>query len=175
MVTTIQIEEKENHPQYAGFWIRFGAWVIDSIILGIPLLFFSNIIFALFINSMEFPDELLTDPASIHALSDAEVLSLIGPIMIAFFGTIAVCMFISLFYYALLHASKWQATIGKKLLGLRVEDMKGNRISFWRSLGRYIVSSLLSGILLIGFILAAFTEKKQALHDLIVGSVVVKK
>lgn len=40
MVTTIQIEEKENHPQYAGFWIRFGAWAIDSIILGIPLLFF---------------------------------------------------------------------------------------------------------------------------------------
>ncbi|MEM5593714.1 RDD family protein [Niallia circulans] len=74
----------------------------------------------------------------------------------------------------MLHSSKWQATIGKKLLGLKVEDLKGNKLSFWRSLGRYIVSSLLSGILLIGFILAAFTEKKQALHDLIVGSIVVK-
>jgi uncharacterized RDD family membrane protein YckC len=175
MVTTIQIEEKENHPQYAGFWIRFGAWAIDSIILGIPLLFFSNIIFALFISSMEIPDELLMDPASINALSDSEILSLLGSLMTAFLGTMAVCIFISLFYYSLLHSSKWQATIGKKLLGLKVEDLKGNKLSFWRSLGRYIVSSLLSGILLIGFILAAFTEKKQALHDLIVGSIVVKK
>lgn len=84
MVTTIQIEEKENHPQYAGFWIRFGAWAIDSIILGIPLLFFSNIIFALFISSMEIPNELLLDPASINALSDSEILSLLGSIMTAF-------------------------------------------------------------------------------------------
>lgn len=49
MVTTIQID-KEEQPQYAGFWIRFGAWVIDSIIVGIPLLILSNVIFALFVN-----------------------------------------------------------------------------------------------------------------------------
>lgn len=174
MVTTIQIENNEQ-PQYAGFWIRFGAWVIDSIIVGIPLLILSNVIFALFVNSMEIPEELLIDPASIETLSDAEILSIIGPMMVAFFGTMAVCLLFSLFYYALLHSSKWQATIGKKLLGLMVTDKNGNRLSFWRSLGRYVVSSLLSGILLIGFILAAFTEKKQALHDLIVGSLVVKK
>lgn len=174
MVTTIQIDKNEQ-PQYAGFWIRFGAWVIDSIIVGIPLLVLSNIIFALFVNSMEIPEELLIDPARIETLSDAEILSIIGPMMVAFFGTMAVCLLFSLFYYSLLHSSKWQATIGKKLLGLKVTDKNGNRLSFWRSLGRYIVSSLLSGILLIGFILAAFTEKKQALHDLIVGSFVVKK
>lgn len=110
---------------------------------------------------MEIPDELLMDPASINALSDSEILSLLGSLMTAFLGTMAVCMFISLFYYSLLHSSKWQATIGKKLLGLKVEDLKGNKLSFWRSLGRYIVSSLLSGILLIGFILAAFTEKNK--------------
>lgn len=175
MVTTIQIEENEKHPQYAGFWIRFGAWAIDSIILGIPLLILSNVIFALFGNSMEVPEELLIDPTSIDTLSDAEILSIAGPMMLAFFGTMIVCMIFSLFYYTLFHASKWQATIGKKLLGLKVTDKNGKRLSFWRSLGRYLVSSLLSSILLIGFILAAFTEKKQALHDLIVGSVVIKK
>jgi len=174
MVTTIHIEKNEQ-PEYAGFWIRFGAWVIDSIIIGIPLLILSNVIFALFVNSMEIPEELLMDPASVDTLSDAEMLSIIGPMMAAFFGTMGICLLISLFYYSLLHSSKWQATIGKKLLGLKVTDKNGNRLSFWRSLGRYVVSSLLSGILLIGFILAAFTEKKQALHDLIVGSLVVRK
>ena len=89
MVTTIQIE-KNDQPQYAGFWIRFGAWVIDSIIVGIPLLILSNVIFALFVNSMDIPEELLIDPASVETLSDVEILSIIGPMMVAFFGTVAV-------------------------------------------------------------------------------------
>ena len=78
-------------------------------------------------------------------------------------------------YFAGLHASKWQGTIGKKILGLKVTDLKGNRISFWRAFGRYLAMSFLSGILLIGYIMAAFTEKKQGLHDLIAGTLVVKK
>uniref|UniRef100_UPI0013C2DACA RDD family protein n=1 Tax=Klebsiella pneumoniae TaxID=573 RepID=UPI0013C2DACA len=97
----------------------------------------------------------------------------------SYLGAIAVIILVSLIaavaYFAGMHASKWQATVGKKLLGLKVTDLHGNRITFWRALGRYLAMSFLSGILLIGYIIAAFTEKKQSLHDLIASTIVIKK
>lgn len=67
------------------------------------------------------------------------------------------------------------ATIGKKALGIKVVDLYGNRLSFWRSLGRYFAMILSYLSLFIGFILAGFTTKKQALHDMASGTLVVKE
>lgn len=77
-------------------------------------------------------------------------------------------------YDALLTSSTWQATVGKKLLKLKVTDMEGNKISFGRATGRFF-GKLLSGMMCnIGYIMAAFTERKQALHDMIAGTLVWK-
>ncbi len=78
-------------------------------------------------------------------------------------------------YFALLESSSSQATLGKTALGMKVTDLSGNRISFGRATGRYfgkIISSLILGI---GFIMIAFTAKKQGLHDMLAGTLIVKK
>lgn len=77
-------------------------------------------------------------------------------------------------YFAIMESSERMATIGKSVLGLRVTDMQGRRIGFGQATGRYF-GKILSGItFLIGYIMAAFTEKKQALHDLIANTLVVR-
>ncbi len=77
-------------------------------------------------------------------------------------------------YYALMESSKWQATVGKMALGLRVTEDSGAPLSFGRASGRFF-AKYLSAIALIGFIMIAFTQKKQGLHDMIAGSVVVEQ
>jgi uncharacterized RDD family membrane protein YckC len=77
-------------------------------------------------------------------------------------------------YEALLTSSSWQGTIGKRLLSLRVTDLEGNRISFARATGRYFGKFLSRMIMNIGFIMVAFTERKQGLHDLLAGTLVMK-
>lgn len=78
-------------------------------------------------------------------------------------------------YYALMESSEKQATVGKLAMGIKVTDMQGNRLSFGQATGRHF-AKIISGLtLLIGYIMAGFTEKKQALHDIIVNCLVVKK
>ncbi len=78
-------------------------------------------------------------------------------------------------YYALFESSSKQATLGKMALGIVVTDIDGNRISFGRANARFW-SKIISGMILgIGFLMAAFTEKKQGLHDMIAGTLVIKK
>lgn len=76
-------------------------------------------------------------------------------------------------YFIAMEASPWQATLGKRLLGIRVTDMDGGRISGWRAAGRHFAKLISAFVLLIGFFMAAFTEKKQGLHDMIAGCLVV--
>jgi uncharacterized RDD family membrane protein YckC len=75
----------------------------------------------------------------------------------------------------LLESSSWQATLGKKALGLVVTTVGGEPISFGRALGRNLAKLLSSLILMIGFLMAGFTAKKQALHDLLADCLVVRK
>jgi len=85
-----------------------------------------------------------------------------------------VFLFGPILYFVALHASARQATYGKALVGLKVADNGGNRISFVRSLGREL-SKIISAIpLMVGFLLAAFTARKQALHDMVTSTVVVR-
>ena len=81
---------------------------------------------------------------------------------------------IGLAYYAGMESSVRQATTGKGILGLRVTDLDGNRITFLRAAIRDLAKIISAFILLIGFIMVAFTERKQGLHDMIAGTLVVK-
>jgi uncharacterized RDD family membrane protein YckC len=151
---------------YAGFWLRFVAHIIDSLLLGvvvmaiiIPLGLLSGL--SGFIRSIR-PNE-PPDPALIMAFVSSMALlaglSILG----------------SWLYNAYFESSEWQGTLGKKALNLIVTDMDGNRISFGRASGRFF-AKIISGLipLGIGYILAGFTEKKQALHDMIASCLVLR-
>jgi uncharacterized RDD family membrane protein YckC len=78
-------------------------------------------------------------------------------------------------YYSLMESSPWQATLGKRALGLQVTDLHGNRISFGRATGRYF-AKIVSGLTLsIGYLMAGFTRRKQALHDIISECLVIRR
>ncbi len=133
---------------YAGFWLRLVAWIIDMIVLtggGFVL----GIILGLIV-------------PEIAELESEGLWNVIG-------------VFFSWIYYASMESSTKQATLGKMALGIKVTDLNQKRISFGRASGRFF-SKILSGLILgIGFIMIAFTEKKQGLHDSISGCLVVKK
>lgn len=78
-------------------------------------------------------------------------------------------------YAAALESSAHQATLGKMALGLKVTDLKGKRITFLRATGRHFAKYLSAAILCIGFLMIAFTKKKQGLHDILAETLVVKK
>jgi uncharacterized RDD family membrane protein YckC len=78
-------------------------------------------------------------------------------------------------YFAMMESSNKMATLGKMAIGIKVTDLNGNRISFGRATGRYFAKILSGMILMIGYIMAGFTEKKQALHDMIASCLVVMK
>jgi uncharacterized RDD family membrane protein YckC len=78
-------------------------------------------------------------------------------------------------YEAWLTSSEWQATLGKRALGIAVTGVDGSRISFARATGRYFAKWISAFIFGIGYIMAAFTERKQALHDMIADTLVIKR
>ena len=78
-------------------------------------------------------------------------------------------------YYALMESSKHQGTLGKLALGIKVTDMDGQPISFGRASGRHFAKIISSIILGIGFLMVAFTEKKQGLHDIMASCLVVNR
>ena len=78
-------------------------------------------------------------------------------------------------YFAYFESSESQATVGKMALGIQVTDVNGQRVSFGKALGRNLGKIISALIIYIGYIMAAFTEKKQALHDIMAGTLVVKK
>ena len=76
-------------------------------------------------------------------------------------------------YYAGLESSTHQATLGKRALGIKVTDNDGRRLSFGHALGRWFAASLSYLTFYVGFLMAAFTERKRALHDIVAGTLVV--
>ena len=141
---------------YAGFWKRFGAYIIDEIILStvglIVLLVFGGMIGAWM---------------GISGIDE----DIIGPVVVI--NLIALDTVLNWLYFTLLECSSRRATPGKMALGIAVTDMYGRRISFMRANARFW-SKIISGLLFcVGYIMAGFTERKQALHDLIAGTLVI--
>lgn len=85
----------------------------------------------------------------------------------------AISTIIGWLYYAGMESASRQATLGKSLLGMTVTDLRGQHISFLHATGRYFAKFLSALILMIGYIMAAFTERKQALHDKLADTLVL--
>jgi uncharacterized RDD family membrane protein YckC len=153
---------------YAGFWLRFVAYLIDGFISGIA---FVILLIALIV--------LTGAGAGLSRISSGEDIGddLAAMIGVGFvFGVIALILGVSWLYYAFSESSSWQGTIGKKLLNLYVTDLSGRPISFGRASGRFFAKIITGMIPLgIGYMLAGFTEKKQALHDMIASCLVLRR
>jgi uncharacterized RDD family membrane protein YckC len=78
-------------------------------------------------------------------------------------------------YFTILESSSWQATIGKRIFKIKVVDLNGKRISFIKAIIRFFCKILSGQVLVIGFLMVAFTEKRQALHDLLAKTVDINK
>jgi len=153
--------------EYAGFWLRFLAFLIDNAVMGIgfvliliPLIFLTGL--GGFISEIH-PDE---------DMNDVGIFMLIGLLFLA----ATVSLLLTWLYHALMESSEWQATLGKRVLGLVVTDMAGGRVSFGRATGRHFAKIITNMVpAFIGYIMAGFTERKQALHDMIAGCLVLRR
>jgi len=131
---------------YAGFWRRFLAYLIDGTLLaGVNLALYSTV-------NLLAPDNL-------------DALANIAPVAIA----------ISWAYFAVLESSPASGTLGKVALGVYVADLHGDPISFGRAAFRNGLKSVSWLLLGAGWVLAAFTPRKQALHDVMAGTLVLRK
>jgi uncharacterized RDD family membrane protein YckC len=95
-------------------------------------------------------------------------------IFISLFASLTFYVIVPWSYFAGMASSNWQATFGKEVLGIIVTDHTGNRVSFLRATVRHF-SSYLSAFFLVGYLVQPFTQRRQALHDLIAGTIVVRR
>jgi uncharacterized RDD family membrane protein YckC len=153
---------------YAGFWLRFVAYIIDGFVSGLAFLI---LLIPLFI--LTGAGAALSKIGSGEDIDNVVAAFLSIGFLLGFFGIV---FLVSWLYYALSESSSWQATLGKKMLNLKVTDMTGQPISFGRASGRFFAKIITGMIpLMIGYIIAGFTEKKQAIHDMIASCLVLRK
>jgi len=153
---------------YAGFWLRLAAYLIDGAVMSIP---FGAVVLA-FVLLLGGVSYLQGVAAGLNGPNPAFPPALI----LAFFAVFAALFAATWLYYAFMESSSHQGTLGKMALGLTVADMQGRRISFGRASGRFFAKMITGMVpLAIGYIMAGFTEKKQALHDMIASCLVLKK
>jgi uncharacterized RDD family membrane protein YckC len=137
--------------EYAGFWRRFGASLLDSVILIFVMIVAIVPFYFFFYSGSPYDDE----------PSDAI--------------TYLYLIVISWLYFAIQESSSRQATLGKISAGIVVTDSRGQRLTFGRATGRYFAKYISYLTFYVGFIIAGFTERKQALHDLVAETLVVVK
>lgn len=152
---------------YGGFWLRFLAYLIDGAVIligicvvAIPLVFLTGL------------------GAYLSQINPGEDWNESGTwaIIVVVFLFATASLVVTWLYHALMECSEWQATVGKKALGLVVTDMEGRRVSFWRATGRHFAKIVTNMIpLLIGYVMAGFTDKRQALHDMIAGCLILRR
>ena len=141
---------------YAGFWKRFAAFLIDALIITIVGAGVGIILAIFLVYAFDVAPDALVMPA---AEAGFNILGLL----------------IGSSYFIFMECSSLKGTIGKIALGIKVTDLEGNQIGFGKAFCRYFLKILSAIIIGIGFLMVAFTERKQGLHDSISGCLVVNK
>jgi uncharacterized RDD family membrane protein YckC len=152
---------------YAGFWLRVVAHLIDNLLLGIGIGILVLIGVAMVgIDSIR----------SMIEGMNGEDFQMPGPIISAIVLVAFASIVLGWIYNAAMESSRHQGTLGKMALGLIVTDLQGRPIGFAHATGRYF-AKIITGLipLGIGYAMAGFTEKKQALHDMIAGCLVLRR
>jgi len=145
----------DSPPVYAGFWLRLAAASIDALAMFVPFCFVSVVVLAV-----------LRLVSEAKGYDPAVATLTIWPIVVTA---------LSVFYFAFLESSLWQATLGQKVVGLRVSDVDGQRLTLGRATGRNLAKCVSVLTIGVGFIMCGFTKKKRALHDIIAGCLVLRR
>ncbi|TXI32732.1 MAG: RDD family protein [Niabella sp.] len=146
---------------YGSFLERLAAAIIDGIIL-----YAVGYIVGL----------VLGDSQTAYTMDESEGFSAGAAIRTSYASATGITsLIINWLYYALMESGPWQATLGKRALGLKVTSSTGNRISFLNATGRYFAKILSAIILLIGYFMMLWDDKKQCLHDKLANTLVVKR
>jgi uncharacterized RDD family membrane protein YckC len=157
---------------YAGFWRRFVAAILDYIVLAfiyLPL----RLILHLGNNMIDVKQFMGNGTApDYNAMMDAIFNMYKDP---RFILSQITFIFISVTWFAGWEASKFQATPGKIAIGLKVCNMEGVKISFLNGLGRNFGKQISKLIIYVGYMMAGWTQKKQALHDMMANCLVIIK
>ena len=143
---------------YAGFWLRAAAFVIDSLVLVIPT--FVMLVLAVALLRVELP--------SPEALEAGTL-----PPMRFFLPMEAAFLTVHWLYFALMESSAWQGTLGKRALG-SASPMCTAGVFRWPRERAFFREARLGDDVVVGYVMAGFTERKQALHDIIADCIVVK-
>jgi uncharacterized RDD family membrane protein YckC len=138
--------------RYAGFWIRFVAYIIDMVILGVGTLI------------VDIPLQMAAGGALLGSSTSAAF---------GLLGVLALVNFAILFAYEIYFVGTRGATPGKMILGLKIIRADGSPLSFGLAAGRYLAFLLNSFTLFIGYIMAGFDDQKRALHDRICDTRVI--
>jgi uncharacterized RDD family membrane protein YckC len=142
---------------YAGFWSRFAARVIDHFVVSVPVTFASAfLVGAVAASSKGAPFD---DNSMLFAVMMFYVLPLAANFV----------------YFSAMHSSSLQATLGKMAFGIKVTDAEGNRLGFGQAALRWFAALVSWLTLCLGFIMAGFTDRKRALHDMLANTLVVDK
>jgi uncharacterized RDD family membrane protein YckC len=149
---------ESGEDSYAGFWRRFGAAVVDGII-GVICCMVIGFLIGFVIGA-------------VAADQDANAERVFA--LISFTVNFAAVVF-NWLYFAFFESSRLQATPGKLAVGLRVTDVNGQQISFLRATGRHFGKILSSLILFVGYMMAGWTARKQALHDMMADCLVLNR
>ncbi len=169
------MSERQNGAfVYAGFWWRFLACFVDSLILGAA----GGVVHVT--TNVSTPRRVMAAPLDqlMTATQPGPSNWVIIPVFFVFAAILALILLlllVTVLYFVLFECSRFRATPGKMLCGLIVVDLHGNRISFWRAVARNLAKLLSVMTLDIGFMMAGWTERKQALHDMLAGCLVLKK
>jgi uncharacterized RDD family membrane protein YckC len=146
---------------YAGFLLRALAFVIDSLVVAIPASLVIGIVVAAL--GIELPPP---ESMQIGKMPDMPTGT--------FLTLEAAFLLVHWVYFATMESSHWQGTLGKRALKIGVTDSQGRRVTFGRASARFF-GKLASGLtFFLGYAMAAFTARKQALHDIIADCLVVK-
>jgi predicted Zn finger-like uncharacterized protein len=144
------ITEQDAFRGYGGFWKRFAAAIVDGLILMVVGFIIGGFIGFVY------------GSATGRSAGGGPIGNLFGFIL-------------GWLYYAFMESSSTQGTLGKMVLGIKVTDLYGNRISFGRATGRHFGKIISTILLFIGYLMVAFTSKKQGLHDMMAGCLVVNR
>jgi uncharacterized RDD family membrane protein YckC len=145
--------------EYAGYWRRYGAYLLDMVIIYLCIL-------------VGLIAELILIVVLTLGSGNSRSNPVAGLISLLYFPA---CFLFVILYFAYFESSGSQGSPGKMAVGMKVVDMGGNRISFGKALVRQLLKIVSVLILGIGFFMCGFTEKRQGLHDMVVGTLVVMK
>lgn len=160
------LDHAPSTPKLANFGQRLAAILLDGIIMSIittPIMF---AFMGSLMGSMATID--MENPENIEQIDTSGI-------MTAFLVIYVLIPLLYVLYQAIFESSKYQATPGKMVAKIKVTDMDGQRASFLRCVGRNAARILSSAILMIGYLMPLWTEKRQALHDMIASTLVVEK